>query len=220
MSLRYFVYHAGSYVELEDGAALEVGRDASCELRLDDVSVSRRHCRIERAGGRCFVVDDDSRHGVLVNGEKVQGSTRLHHGDVLVVGGRHLSFSVRRQDPRSPAAYPRFGEAGSDEDSTATGWDPIRVFAEGAREALLAGDLFLAEMGTRNLLRALRTLGARGQECDAQLGRLAVDLSLELADRTGEDHWLDEADGLTSALRLELPNAVLQRGRALRVRTA
>jgi hypothetical protein len=63
-----------------------LGRDATCDLRLIDPGVSRRHVRIRVAGGGATVEDLGSRHGTLLNGRRLDGSVVLHHGDSLVLG--------------------------------------------------------------------------------------------------------------------------------------
>ena len=76
-----------------------IGRDRSCALRLDDPTVSRRHCLI--AGGEVARVRDlGSLNGTFVNGQRVGGRheprdtdtegertfRELHDGDRLQVG--------------------------------------------------------------------------------------------------------------------------------------
>jgi pSer/pThr/pTyr-binding forkhead associated (FHA) protein len=63
-----------------------VGRSAAADLRLDDMSVSRRHALIvknEEHGIR--VLDDRSMNGIYVNGERVEWAA-LEDGDELQIG--------------------------------------------------------------------------------------------------------------------------------------
>lgn len=220
MSRRFFVHHAGTYVEVLEGRAIYVGRASSCDLSLDDSSVSRRHARFERLGDRCFVTDENSRNGVLLNGSKVQRRAQIHHGDVAIVGGEHLSFHARTHAPRSVSKLAAIREEDKPMETTAKGADPLSIFAEGAASALRNDELFVAEVSARNLLRSLKALAARGRPAADSLGHRAVELALTLAERTGSSSWLDEANAVTRAMRLELPGGVLQRGRALRLRIA
>jgi pSer/pThr/pTyr-binding forkhead associated (FHA) protein len=48
-----------------------LGRQAACAFTANHPSVSRVHARIERRGDLWFVVDEDSRNGVFVRGERV-----------------------------------------------------------------------------------------------------------------------------------------------------
>jgi hypothetical protein len=54
-------------------------------LGSDMPGVSRRHCTLVHADGRC-VVEDSSRYGTFLNGHRISGSTVLQVGDTLRVG--------------------------------------------------------------------------------------------------------------------------------------
>ena len=68
-----------------------VGRGLDCELRLDDHLVSRRHAIVVMRSGGARVLDDRSANGLVVNGVRVSES-RLHHGDVIVLGRTVLRY--------------------------------------------------------------------------------------------------------------------------------
>lgn len=70
-----------------------VGRLPSCEVVLDDPSVSRRHARIARADGHWTVEDLGSTNGLQVNGQAV-GHAQLRDGDRLVFGSVTLTFTL------------------------------------------------------------------------------------------------------------------------------
>jgi len=63
---------------------LVLGRDATCDIRLDGNDISRRHAVIRRVEGDAspIIVDLESRNGVRVNSRAV-ASARLASGDVL-----------------------------------------------------------------------------------------------------------------------------------------
>src|ERR1044072_6669573 len=67
----------GSDFELGE-EALSVGRDSTNVVRLADSLLSRRHCRIERAGGRLRLTDLANPNGPLLHlppgGGRVGGS--------------------------------------------------------------------------------------------------------------------------------------------------
>jgi diguanylate cyclase (GGDEF)-like protein len=72
---------------------LTIGRDEECSLPLADTTVSRRHCRIERADGGTLMTDLESTNGCFVNGLRMT-SALLHDGDQVRVGRtifKHLS---------------------------------------------------------------------------------------------------------------------------------
>ena len=84
-------------VETDDGqrhtlrADTTVGRLPSCDITLDDPSVSRRHARIARTDGRWTVEDLGSTNGLQLNGQAV-GRAELRDGDRLALGGVMLTF--------------------------------------------------------------------------------------------------------------------------------
>jgi len=59
---------AGLAFSLE-GTSITIGRDLGCTLRLDDLSISRRHCLLSEFGGHWHVSDLHSSRGTLRNGE-------------------------------------------------------------------------------------------------------------------------------------------------------
>jgi len=77
---------------------IEIGRDASCQVRFDESfeTVSRKHCAIVRDGQNWQLVHLSSANPTLVNGRPIQGSYYLQSGDEiqLSVGGPRLGFIV------------------------------------------------------------------------------------------------------------------------------
>ena len=65
--------------------ALSVGRDSTNVVRLADSLLSRRHCRVERAGERLLLTDLESLNGTFVNGRPVREHA-LADGDRVTVG--------------------------------------------------------------------------------------------------------------------------------------
>lgn len=63
-----------------------VGRDANCDLVLDDPIVSRRHARLICLGTRITVEDLHSTNGTFVNGSRIEQPTPIARGDVLAIG--------------------------------------------------------------------------------------------------------------------------------------
>lgn len=77
---------------------IELGRDASCQVRFDESfeTVSRKHAAIVRDGQNWQLIHLSSANPTLVNGRPVQGSYYLQSGDEiqLSVGGPRLGFIV------------------------------------------------------------------------------------------------------------------------------
>src|SRR5579859_4538502 len=55
-----------------DHSPFSVGRKADKDLVIADPRVSRDHAMIVSEGGQFSVVDQNSKHGTFVNGERVQ----------------------------------------------------------------------------------------------------------------------------------------------------
>ncbi len=94
----------GSAFELGD-EALSVGRDSTNVARLADSLLSRRHCRIERAGERVELEDLESLNGTFVNGRPVREHA-LADGDRVTVGESCFVFvggeGETRPEPSNP----------------------------------------------------------------------------------------------------------------------
>jgi pSer/pThr/pTyr-binding forkhead associated (FHA) protein len=65
--------------------ALHIGRGLSADLRLDDISVSRRHAILLVSSEHARLLDDRSSNGSYVNGVPVQ-QAELEDGDVIALG--------------------------------------------------------------------------------------------------------------------------------------
>jgi pSer/pThr/pTyr-binding forkhead associated (FHA) protein len=76
-----------------DRDVLHVGRSPAADIVLDAPTVSRRHAVIAQQDGETLVLDDRSRHGVLVNGELVSRAV-LQAGDVIQLGAVTLRYVV------------------------------------------------------------------------------------------------------------------------------
>ncbi len=80
---------ASRTLALATGQVLTVGRLKSCDVHLDDESVSRRHCTIEARETACLVADLDSANGTFVNDELIKKAD-VRAGDRLRIGSTVL----------------------------------------------------------------------------------------------------------------------------------
>src|SRR5437899_2303385 len=71
---------------------LTVGRAVECDVRIHDILMSRRHCRIEPDKGKWRVVDLGSRNGTHFNWTRVDDGHVLLDGDALRIGRTTLRF--------------------------------------------------------------------------------------------------------------------------------
>jgi hypothetical protein len=94
---------AGRQVEL--AGALDVGRDASMGLALeDDGQVSRRHARFSLEGGTAVVADAGSTNGTYVNDQLIATPRPLRPGDKVRLGLTVLELRTRQQVAARPSA--------------------------------------------------------------------------------------------------------------------
>jgi len=63
-----------------------IGRDAECDIVLNEATVSRKHARIQYIENKLTVVDVGSRSGTRVNGKLIDKPTPLKDGDRLQLG--------------------------------------------------------------------------------------------------------------------------------------
>lgn len=72
-----------------------IGRDERVDFSLNDGSISRAHCSVEREPGQegYVLVDLDSTNGTRLNGRAVAGRVPLETGDKIFLGSSVLRFS-------------------------------------------------------------------------------------------------------------------------------
>ncbi len=82
------------------GTSFTIGRTQECDLRIADLSVSRRHARLDRGQDGWLLSDLGSHNGTRVNGWLVREPVPVRPGDVLQFGS--AMFVI--QDPEERAA--------------------------------------------------------------------------------------------------------------------
>ncbi len=99
----------GMSFEVQDGAKL--GRASECAVPLRHASVSRVHAHLELDGGTWWVVDEGSRNGLLVAGQKVL-RTPVADGEEFQLGEVLLRF---RLASATATAHPRASDLADDQ---------------------------------------------------------------------------------------------------------
>jgi pSer/pThr/pTyr-binding forkhead associated (FHA) protein len=84
---------AGQTFHPPEGKTL-IGRSPECQIFLDDVTVSRRHAELERAGETFTIRDLGSLNGTYVNRRRIE-STVLADDDEVQIGKYRLTFLQR-----------------------------------------------------------------------------------------------------------------------------
>jgi pSer/pThr/pTyr-binding forkhead associated (FHA) protein len=77
--------------------ATEIGRKEGTIILPDDPYLSPRHARLTEQNGRYFLKDLASTNGIFI---RIRDKSRLHHGDVLLVGQQVLRFEVLEESER------------------------------------------------------------------------------------------------------------------------
>jgi pSer/pThr/pTyr-binding forkhead associated (FHA) protein len=98
----------GMSFEVQEGASF--GRASECAVPLRHASVSRHHAHVEVDGGSWWIVDDGSRNGLTVRGERVPRAP-VADGDEFQLGEVLLRF---RLAGATAAAHPRASDVADD----------------------------------------------------------------------------------------------------------
>lgn len=211
-----------------------IGRSPDCQLSLDDGLVSRRHAILVVHPDAVFIEDLASRNGVLVNGRRIAGTTRVSDGDEITVGSQIMTLvGVPTPDStrRDVAPKSRRKDAQGNEVITLTGAENEELVAATAEHtattlpaenpdkrvsslALIGGlaDKYLAmnraDDAEKILGRSLREvlLKARAHEdVRPELAERSAHYASRLAQATGRGLWVDYIFELYGLLGSLLP---------------
>ncbi len=79
-------------------AVVNIGRDPTNQLVLNDPKISLQHAQLRLVHGRFFIFDLDSQRGTFVNGVPVS-SHALNPGDVIQLAGLPLVYGQETEPP-------------------------------------------------------------------------------------------------------------------------
>ncbi|MFQ3647015.1 MAG: FHA domain-containing protein [Anaerolineae bacterium] len=92
--------------ELRDDV-INLGRDITNTIAINDREVSRHHLRFTRSGDTYMIEDLGSTNGTFINGKRLAGSTLLKNGDMIGLGETvTLGFEVVRPGSANPYQAP------------------------------------------------------------------------------------------------------------------
>ena len=94
--------NAGQIIPLIAGKTITLGRLKTCDIQVDELSVSRRHCTVYTRETGCVVVDLQAANGTFVNERRVETS-HLEPGDRLRVGSIVLELAQAAPKSRPSA---------------------------------------------------------------------------------------------------------------------
>ena len=74
-----------------------IGRDEALPIQVLDEYASRKHMKIhfDADKDKYYAVDMDSKHGVFINGRKINKETTLNDEDYITIGKTSFLFTLR-----------------------------------------------------------------------------------------------------------------------------
>jgi len=107
--MRFRLRYLHHDLELIEGQ-FAVGRSAGCQLSLDDPLVSRRHALLVVSREGVTIEDLQSRNGVILNGQRIPGRTKVQAGDKIVIGSQELTLLEGRESAGRETASHQMGK--------------------------------------------------------------------------------------------------------------
>jgi serine/threonine-protein kinase len=97
---------ANETITLEDNQSVILGRGTEATFRIQDPSISRRHCQISNTSRGLLIADLGSSNGTYVNGQRLQaGWTQLAPNDQVILGQNEVRVLAPTQ-AGAPGAPP------------------------------------------------------------------------------------------------------------------
>lgn len=87
------------------GEVINLGRDITNDITINDREVSRHHLRFTRGAGGFTLEDLGSTNGTFVNGKRVTGASSLNNGDMVGLG-ETVTLQYEAGQPGSAVAPP------------------------------------------------------------------------------------------------------------------
>lgn len=91
-----------------------IGRDEALLIQILDPRISRKHMQIrfDQDKNCYYVIDMKSKHGVFINGVKIDGEVVLSDNDYIQIGNTVILFAIKDFNNRESALnhYKKVGE--------------------------------------------------------------------------------------------------------------
>jgi hypothetical protein len=224
--MRFRLRYLHHDLELTEGQ-FAVGRNASCQLSLDDPLVSRRHAILTVSGEGVVIEDLQSRNGVMVNGQRITGRVPLSVGDRITLGAQELTLLAGR-DPMRETAPASIGKrtlpklplerppgardprsSDPDEPSMVRRADAFHLLGSVAEKALVMGRADEAERLLASALGDVIEASRAGKKMSPSLVDQAAKFSAKLASSTAKGAWADYVIELYEAQGRPCPAPVI-----------
>lgn len=224
--MRFRLRYQQHDLELNEGT-FAVGRNASCQLSLDDPLVSRRHALFEIGSTGVTVEDLNSRNGVIVNGHRIDTKVGLTVGDRILIGSQELTLLAGR-DPLNSAGggvgkmtlpkmrvntpssgIPPMQIESDPEPSMVRRADQFKLLSGVAEKALAMGKAGEAERLLASALADVIEATRANRPLPPTLVNQAAKFSAKLATATGKGGWADYVIELYQAQKRPCPAHVI-----------
>ena len=224
--MRFRLRYLQHDLELNEGT-FAVGRNASCQLSLDDPLVSRRHAIFEHQGGAVTIEDLNSRNGVIVNGHRIEAKVNLNVGDRILIGSQELTLLAAREGANvtgggvgkmtlpkmkvnTPSSgFPNVSIDSDPEPSMVRRADQFKLLSGVAEKALAMGKAGEAERLLASALADVIEATRAGRPLPPTLVDQAAKFSAKLATATGKGGWADYVIELYAAQKRPCPAHVI-----------
>jgi len=224
--MRFRLRYLQHDLELNEGT-FAVGRNASCQLSLDDPLVSRRHAIFELTAGAVTIEDLNSRNGVIVNGHRIETKINLSVGDRILIGSQELTLLAARDAQGGPSGgvgkmtlpkmkvstpssgFPPVQIESDPEPSMVRRADQFKLLSGVAEKALAMGKAGEAERLLASALADVIEATRAGRPLPPTLVDQAAKFSAKLATATGKGGWADYVIELYAAQKRPCPAHVI-----------
>lgn len=178
-------------IAIDGTSKVVLGRGEDCQVIVLDCLASRRHATIVVRDRRASIVDNGSRNGTIVNGERIHGAHTLAHRDRIMVGTSELFFSEQQPSERIEQRISFTPASGEDTLSTVT--------ATGTGMMLL-GTLFASALDGNRIDQAQKIIDGLSKRVakGATSGTLSraelvpvSDMVIRFANATSDVRWIE-----------------------------
>ncbi|NWF51302.1 MAG: FHA domain-containing protein [Ignavibacteriaceae bacterium] len=77
--------------DLKNKSSIRIGRAKDNDIVIENIKVSRKHARLEKAGNEWFIEDLESSNGTYLNGKRIKRE-KVTAADVITIGGIPLNL--------------------------------------------------------------------------------------------------------------------------------
>jgi pSer/pThr/pTyr-binding forkhead associated (FHA) protein len=96
-----------------------IGRDEAAPIQILDEHISRKHLQIrfDKESELYYALDMKSKHGVFINGHKIEQEVILNDGDNICIGETNITF-LKEDFPDKESALAHYKKVGERKRST------------------------------------------------------------------------------------------------------